>query len=59
MGFIILLLGLFNLFFPKAAWYLEIGWKLKDAEPSDGVLILNRVIGIIVCIIGVFYIMGA
>ncbi len=34
----------FNIFYQKASWFLEIGWKLKDAEPSEGALIINRVI---------------
>jgi uncharacterized membrane protein len=59
MGFIILLIGLFNIFFPRAAWFLEIGWKIKDAEPSETALILNRVVGIIICIIAIFYMIGS
>lgn len=53
MGILLILTGIFNVFFPKAAWYLEIGWKVKDSEPSEGALILHRVIGIILCIVGI------
>ena len=30
---------------PRAAWYLSVGWKLRDAEPSDTYLIMNRLGG--------------
>ncbi|HHV45910.1 MAG TPA: hypothetical protein GXX53_03230 [Tissierellia bacterium] len=54
MWFFLILIGLFNIFFPRAAWYLEIGWKIKDSEPSEGALIFHRVIGVIFCIAGIF-----
>lgn len=44
--------SLFNLLAPRAAWYLEIGWKIKDSEPSDLAIILHRVMGLILIIIG-------
>lgn len=53
MWLLLILLGLFNLIFPRAAWFLEIGWKIRDSEPSDGALILHRVIGVILCIAGI------
>lgn len=54
MWFLLILAGLFNVIFPRAAWFLEIGWKIKDSEPSEGALILHRVIGVILCIVGIF-----
>jgi len=54
MWFFLILIGLFNIFFPRAAWYLEIGWRIKDSEPSEGALIFHRVIGVIFCIAGIF-----
>lgn len=54
MWFLLILIGLFNVFFPRAAWYLEIGWKIKDSEPSEGALIFHRVMGVIFCIVGIF-----
>lgn len=50
--FIFIGVGLFYLLMPKAAWYLEIGWKIKDSEPSDLAIILHRVMGLILIIIG-------
>lgn len=52
MNFFFIVIGLFYLLGPRAAWYLSNGWKFKDSEPSDGILILNRVLGAILLIIG-------
>lgn len=50
---LLLVLGIGNAAFPKAAWYLETGWKIKDAEPSDAALAWNRGIGIVVIVVAV------
>lgn len=55
MPFFLILIGLFNVLCPKASWFLEIGWKIKDSEPSEGALIFNRVLGVIFCMIGLGY----
>ncbi|WP_416150168.1 DUF6199 family natural product biosynthesis protein [Salipaludibacillus sp. HK11] len=55
-GVVIILFGLLGAIFPQAAWYLEIGWKLRDAEPSDLALIANRVGGILASIVGLLII---
>ena len=39
--------GVFDLCLPKAAWYLECGWKIKDAEPSEAALWANRAAGVL------------
>ncbi|GAB2559467.1 DUF6199 family natural product biosynthesis protein [Gracilibacillus alcaliphilus] len=54
IGILVIILGLFFAIFPYAAWYLEIGWKLNNAEPSDLVLFFNRAGGIIGIVIGLF-----
>jgi hypothetical protein len=51
-GFLFVLCGLFGAISPRTAWYLEIGWQLRDAEPTELALILNRIIGIAFCIVG-------
>ena len=50
---VLLAVGLFNAIWPRAAWYLEYGWRYKNAEPSDLVLGLNRFGGIIAIIVAV------
>ncbi len=44
---VLLILGLFSLFYPYGVWYLERGWYYKDAEPSEAALIFNRVVDIL------------
>lgn len=58
MGILFILIGLFQVVFPRAAWYIEMGWKFKDAEPSEGYLIFSRIIGVLICIIGIFNLLG-
>ena len=50
---VLLFVGGINTAFPQVAWYLETGWKIKDAEPSDAALIWNRVGGVVALIIAV------
>ncbi|WP_078059959.1 DUF6199 family natural product biosynthesis protein [Gracilibacillus timonensis] len=53
-GIILIIVGVIGAIFPYVMWYLEIGWKLKEAEPSDLAIWMNRAGGIIVVIVGVF-----
>ncbi|WP_424922995.1 DUF6199 family natural product biosynthesis protein [Alicyclobacillus sacchari] len=53
------MVGVFHLLAPEAAWYLHIGWKLRDAEPSDGYLMFLRVGGGAGCLIGLILIIAA
>ncbi len=47
-------IGAFNTAAPHAAWYLEYGWRYKNAEPSDLALGLNRAGGIVAIIVAIF-----
>lgn len=49
---LLLAVGLFNLFAPHAAWYLNTGWKFKDAEPSKAAIFLGRAGGGIASAVG-------
>ena len=51
--FVLIAVGIFNTLWPHAAWYLEYGWRYKNAEPSGLVLGLNRFGGIIAIIVAV------
>lgn len=42
---LLLAIGLAGLLAPRAVWYLEIGWRIQDAEPTKAALVVNRVIG--------------
>lgn len=54
-AFFCFLIGGLNLAFPYAGWYLKYGWRFKDAEPSEAALVLNRVVGGIIVIIGIVF----
>ena len=47
-------LGLWNVLSPKSAWYISHGWRYKNAEPSDLALLIARVSGVILLVMGVF-----
>lgn len=57
MGIFIFLIGLMHLLAPKVAWFLEIGWKIQDSEPSEAYLIFTRIMGGIFIITSVIYMM--
>ncbi|MEC2074173.1 DUF6199 family natural product biosynthesis protein [Alkalihalophilus marmarensis] len=52
-GVILIMVGLMGTISPRVIWYLQIGWKLNKAEPSDLALLFNRIGGIVLCIVGV------
>lgn len=52
IGVFILGVGLVLAIWPKAAWYLRLGWRFKHAEPSELALGAERVTGVILAIAG-------
>lgn len=40
-------LGLWSTISPQSVWYLNHGWRYKDAEPSDAALVITRMGGVI------------
>ena len=50
---LLIALGVFNIAAPHTAWYLEYGWRYKDAEPSDLAIGFNRLGGVIAVVIAV------
>ena len=47
----LLVIGGINTVWPQAVWYLDVGWKVKDAEPSEAALTSERVVGVGILII--------
>ena len=45
--------GIFMIACPETIWFLESGWRYKDAEPSDLGLAMPRICGVIALIIAV------
>lgn len=50
---VLLLVGIWLVFSPKSAWWVSVGWRFKNAEPSDLALMLNRIGGGILVFIGI------
>ena len=49
-----LALGGFHLFKPFQAWQLGWGWRFKNAEPSDAAITWNRVLGLLMLLLGLW-----
>ena len=47
----LLFVGSINTACPQLTWHLDVGWKVKDAEPSEAALAWNRGIGVVLLII--------
>jgi hypothetical protein len=56
LPFLFIMIGIINLLFPKAGWYMKYGWQFKNAEPSDAAIWTARIGGIAAIAIG-FYLM--
>ena len=55
-GFMLLFFGGIQAINPEVVWQLEIGWKVKDTEPSDSYLLYTRIVGIVLSISGLILI---
>lgn len=53
LGLILISLGLLYIALPHRAWWLMIGWLLKDAEPSEFSMIFLRVFGVGLLLFGI------
>ena len=47
-------IGIFNIARPRAAWFLNIGWKFKDAEPSEEAISAHVIGGIFAVALALF-----
>jgi len=54
LGLLLIPLGVLQAVFPQAFWFINHGWRYKDAEPSELALGLGRAGGVLVAIIGLF-----
>lgn len=48
---VLLFIGGVNTACPQLTWHLDVGWKVKTAEPSEAALTWNRGIGVVLLII--------
>lgn len=59
VGVLALILGVLFAIWPYLGWYLRLGWRLKDAEPSDLALSVDRILGVVLVIIGLVLIVSS
>ena len=52
LGLLLIPLGILQAVFPQAFWFVNHGWKYKDAEPSELALGLGRAGGAVIALIG-------
>lgn len=52
ISFLIIIVGIVKVLAPEFCWYLEVGWKFSDAEPSDLSLLAGRTVGGILIFFG-------
>ncbi|MFF2885799.1 DUF6199 family natural product biosynthesis protein [Paenibacillus sp. NPDC057967] len=58
-GFILIIFGVISAVSPQSVWYISVGWKFKDAEPSDAALAMHRITGVIGVIVGIILIVSS
>ena len=56
LALLLLPLGIFSLAKPERAWYVSWGWRYKNAEPSDGALLAQRLEGVVLTAAGILVI---
>ena len=49
--FFLLFVGAVNTAWPQLTWYLDVGWKVKDGEPSEAALGWSRTVGVVLLIV--------
>ena len=49
----LLFVGGINTACPQLTWYLDVGWKVKDGEPSEAALGWSRTVGVVLLIVAV------
>lgn len=54
LGLALIVLGLADAISPSTIWYLNYGWRFKDAKPSEAALVFGRLAGIFCVILGLF-----
>ena len=52
LGLLVAGLGLLNVIRPKTAWYVNHGWRYKNAEPSEAALLFGALGGVMAILIG-------
>lgn len=56
---ILIIFGIWNLISPESLWYLNHGWKYKNAEPSEIALAVGRVGGIVALVVAIMLLISS
>ena len=59
LGILLLAVGAWFAFAPRSAWYLNHGWRFKNAEPSDAILVLYGLGGGVLLFAGAICLLAA
>ena len=59
LGLVMCIMGLVAALSPYTAWYLSIGWRFKETEPSDIALVMHRVGGIFSVFVGIIILISS
>lgn len=54
VGLILIAAGLVSALNPDLAFFLEIGWRMRDARPSEAYRVFSRILGVILVVVGLF-----
>lgn len=55
LGLVCIVLGGVTVAFPKGMWFLAFGWRYRDAEPSEVALVLDRLGGGLLILMGILF----
>ena len=58
LAIVLFCVGAVGVFAPHAAWYVEWGWRYRNAEPSTAALAVHRIAGVILIAIGVIILLA-
>lgn len=55
LGLVCIVLGGVTVAFPKGMWFLAFGWRYRDSEPSEVALVLDRLGGGLLILMGILF----
>lgn len=55
LGIACMVLGGVTIAFPRGMWFLAFGWRYRDAEPSEAALVMDRLGGGLLILLGLLF----
>ena len=53
IGVLLIVAGLFNVITPETLWYMSIGWRIKNSQPTEEAVKFGRFAGVILMFVGI------